>query len=608
MTAIKDKEQEPGSLLQRIWRLVSRGWVLLTIAVVLLILAAVVWIAVEMTKEQLIVTCESGSEAQEFREPKRTFFLADSQVIVTGPRSDVDIIVADARKMVEEQDGRLLQVEVCDIAYRGPRDRVSKASPFPPKALRALRMALYHVDGPDVTSVLSQINDRSRELEVPVFADYNYLTGLLGQSACSSPNEPEISPYELVVSPNEPEVSPNEPEISPNECLGPADPGLFWNQWAFEHIGVGPALTEVLEETGIDPSGAGVRVGVFDTSPFTEPVMTGTDASGNLVQTAESASWLAQTGVSTTLHLSGTWPTLPTLEPYDPQETKDVRDHGLFVAGLIHAVAPESQINLVRVMNKYGCGDLFTLNKALYQFIAETEKERRTLDGIVLNLSLGVQKPRATDLSTWEAIKQGLEDEAAMETIDMIIDEATTVSVDGTLESLRAAVLLAHSRGAVVVAAAGNDSAYAGKPLSPHFPAAYPYVIGVSASNAERERACFSNWGDVAAPGGGGWGPNCKYEPQAETTDIEGESKVCDNVLISLSLASETGYAYWQGTSFSTPLVSGLAALVLDAGASDCICGPKWVHPDEVFGAIRCGAPTPDGVVSVPDTLFRCMP
>jgi subtilisin family serine protease len=276
----------------------------------------------------------------------------------------------------------------------------------------------------------------------------------------------------------------------------------------------------------------------------------------------------------------------------------DVGDHGLFVAGLIHAVAPGSDIRLIRVLNKYGCGDLFTLNKALYYFIDKMEEERGTLDGTVINLSLGVLKPVSDDAESTDVEL-------------MSTDDSTEVLAKDTVESLRAAVLLAHSRGAVVVAAVGNDSYAEGRLWPPQIPARYPFVIGVGGSNVYRERACFSNWGDVSAPSGdarsdGMPGP-------CERRDVECSSGDCDGSVISLvwSPDSDEDYAYWRGTSFSAPLVSGLAALVFDAGASKTTCPlmpPAWVPPDQVSEAIRCGASTGDGVINMPATLFRCMP
>jgi subtilisin family serine protease len=276
----------------------------------------------------------------------------------------------------------------------------------------------------------------------------------------------------------------------------------------------------------------------------------------------------------------------------NPMTATDVRDHGLFVAGLIHAVAPDSDIRLIRVLNEYGCGDLFTLNKALYRFIAEMEAERGTLDGTVINLSLGVLKP-------------ALEDAESMEQETITIDPSLEVLAEDTVESLRAAVLLAHSQGAVVVAAAGNDSYVEGKPLPPQLPAEYPFVIGVAGSNVYRDRACFSNWGDVSAPSGDARSDEMPGPCEPKAIECSGD---CAEAVISLVRSPDMDYAYWRGTSFSAPLASGLAALVLDAGASRCICGSRWVHPNEVFEAIRCGASLGDGVINVPATLFRCIP
>jgi thermitase len=71
----------------------------------------------------------------------------------------------------------------------------------------------------------------------------------------------------------------------------------------------------------------------------------------------------------------------------------------------------------------------------------------------------------------------------------------------GTSRVLKDAIAHAAREGAVVVTAAGNGST-----SNPRYPAAYPGVIAVAATNQDDRRAFFSNYGswvDVAAPGVG---------------------------------------------------------------------------------------------------------
>ncbi|NDV62408.1 S8 family serine peptidase [Puniceicoccales bacterium CK1056] len=102
---------------------------------------------------------------------------------------------------------------------------------------------------------------------------------------------------------------------------------------------------------------------------------------------------------------------------------------------------------------------------------------------------------------------------------------------------LRQAVNYASENGVVMVAAAGNDGM---NRLT--YPAAYASVIGVNAVDANGNRTPFSNYGeglDIAAPG---------YHVHA--------------------LWDEEGYVFFDGTSASAPLVSGMAARLLQTGAA----------------------------------------
>ncbi|RME51915.1 MAG: hypothetical protein D6790_19255, partial [Caldilineae bacterium] len=161
--------------------------------------------------------------------------------------------------------------------------------------------------------------------------------------------------------------------------------------------------------------------------------------------------------------------------------------HGTHIAGIIAHMAPESVILPVRVLNPQGRGNSFVVAYAIEWAVNQGAQ--------VINLSLG------TDFDS---------------------------------QILREAVAWATARGVVVVAAAGNRAA-----STPHYPAAYPNVVGVTAVDATNRKASFAGYGagwvDVAAPGVG------------ITSTIVGDQGY--------------GYASWSGTSMSTAFVSAAAAL-----------------------------------------------
>ncbi|MBZ0268788.1 S8 family serine peptidase, partial [bacterium] len=98
-------------------------------------------------------------------------------------------------------------------------------------------------------------------------------------------------------------------------------------------------------------------------------------------------------------------------------------------------------------------------------------------------------------------------------------------------QAMRNAILHAIGKDAIVVAASGNDST-----LTLPYPANYPEVITVGATNAAGGVPTFSNSGanlDVVAPGVDIW-----------------------------TLKGGGGHSKWSGTSFAAPLVSGVAALL----------------------------------------------
>jgi subtilisin family serine protease len=131
------------------------------------------------------------------------------------------------------------------------------------------------------------------------------------------------------------------------------------------------------------------------------------------------------------------------------------------------------------------------------------------------------------------------------------------------ITSLRAATEKAVERGAVIVAAAGNQTEPPDPPMPMQLPGRYPHVIGVAASNIEDQAACYTNVGDVGAPGADGRYPG---EATCEPRAIECSATDADCPLGVISLGRDPAgsyfYQFWAGSSFAAPLVSGQAAVL----------------------------------------------
>ncbi len=125
----------------------------------------------------------------------------------------------------------------------------------------------------------------------------------------------------------------------------------------------------------------------------------------------------------------------------------------------------------------------------------------------------------------------------------------------GESQLMEEAIDYAHSKGVVVIAAAGNSG-----DSSASYPARYPHVIGVSALGPDDEKASYSNFGagvDISAPGG------------SETGKI-----------LQSTIDPETGaeiFEGYQGTSMASPHVAAVAALIKASGIKE---------PDQIRGIL----------------------
>ena len=341
---------------------------------------------------------------------------------------------------------------------------------------------------------------------------------------------------------------------SPHGGSSEAKSADFAKQWAF----TGTYGIDLIDPPESEKPAAPVYV--FDTSPFLP-----SDATTPF-------SWLkveaAPLGVSS-----------------DP--ACDIASHGLFVGGLINKVSPGSTVHLYQVLNACGQGRLSDLTQALAEFEMAFSKAGAKEEGLkaVVNLSLTVR---------WDP-----------EAFDIKPEDQANYQLLGDL------VKWAYDHGIVIVAAAGNDSY---KNPSEHepikLPAAYSTVIGVAASDIQGNTSCYSNEGGkaswwVKAPGGDGerGSTGTKCDPKAEIeAACAADGANCPFGVISLVAPwlYPSGYAYWSGTSFATPLVSGLAARLVGVRGGS-LTGSGAV--DAVWASINCGADGAGGIAKVKASL-----
>lgn len=258
-------------------------------------------------------------------------------------------------------------------------------------------------------------------------------------------------------------------------------------------------------------------------------------------------------------------------------------DHGLFVAGIVRDIAPRARIRLVRILNDYGCCDLYNL------FAALTDLEQELVSGairrLVINLSLGIMPDIRRLPSIW--FDNRTWSSGQLDGVARLLSQLE--------EGLRLLFESLHAHGALIVAAAGNDSTTANQqgksPRPPRAPARYDTTISVTAVNNQHEAAQYANAASVAPLdagiatfGGDGYG----------FTDANGLPDAVRGIYLAPTFPggepNSSGWADWSGTSFATPIISALGAHLLAQGWSAPnalirIAAGRERRTDKLFGS-----------------------
>ncbi|MBV8822105.1 MAG: S8 family serine peptidase, partial [Ktedonobacteraceae bacterium] len=330
-----------------------------------------------------------------------------------------------------------------------------------------------------------------------------------------------------------------------------------------ENAQVGWQVTLLDQSIQLDPKGAeDVVVAVLDTAHHADRIR------GAATRSELQRNWLLQRLASDLGNENGSF-----VVEYDRYAlTNDVRtgrdlhgdpryyfmpDHGISIAGLIRDVARQARIRLIRVLNDFGGGDLYSLFAALTDL--ERELASGTLRHLVINLSLTMLPDMRHLPYVWFDQRQWPNTQIAgvMHVLNHIE------------EGLRLLFDSLAAQGALIVAAAGNNSTGARTPLSPRAPARYDTTLSVTSVNSNFEPAKFANAANVApfttgvaTFGGDAYGAK----------DTNGLPDAVRGIYISPTFPggeqNTSGWADLCGSSFATAIISALGAHLLAQGLS----------------------------------------
>ena len=274
-------------------------------------------------------------------------------------------------------------------------------------------------------------------------------------------------------------------------------------------------------------------------------------------------------------------------------------DHGLFAAGIIHSIVREAKIHLIEVLNEFGVGDLMSLSEGIKKVFDEIYQPGSGRH-LVVNCSWML------DLPLCEGHCASIPPNENEKDVEYEFEEAVRTFVEEEQDqaySLRATCNAIFLAGGQVVAAAGNDWDWAKKKKElkaggsnvttneprlsapeARYPAAFASVIGVGAiprgarhSNTKYKASSYSNLGDKPAgiaivTLGGEEGPKKgvlglylekNYPVEIPNPNPSEKYKRVFETRARNENTEKNAWAWWAGTSFATPILTGTIAAVL---------------------------------------------
>ena len=327
-----------------------------------------------------------------------------------------------------------------------------------------------------------------------------------------------------------------------------------------------------------DMKGEGVTVFILDTLPEREVILRAAEEAGDdnlLLRDVNSNVTFNYSFWSQGIEVPGPELLATGKDVYGEHYDIKIADHGLFIAGIVHDIAPEAKIECIRVLDRYCVGDMNILAQAM-QYM-----QNRMLQGGDLH-----QQPVVINMSLVIPTKE----EAKSKDLDTDIG-GTTNDVE---TCLRQPIQSLVELGAIIAASAGNEGDLREDPMGNRPAALYPAafanppdsidgIVPVGAVDRHGKVASYSCYpGARGIATYGGEVPSVEpKQPDPSKPLIVTVSDAVRGIYSSddyppltdeppaseYEAPDDHAWAYWVGTSFATPVISGVAARILEMRA-----------------------------------------